>query len=80
MQAHYQNITALTQNHHALNQTGPGLPTWKWRVIPLSWNGPVSRDQEIRLFLISPFVNFILALVRVLFLVLLIVFLLNVQN
>ena len=78
--AHYQNITALTQDPHALNQTGPGLPTWQWRAIPLSWTGPVSKEQEIKLFLLSPFANLILAFLRVGFLVLLIFFLLNVRT
>ena len=76
----YQNITALTQDPQALNQTGPGLPTWQWRSIPLSWTGPVSKEQEIRLIVLSPFVNLILSFLRVGLLVLLIVFLLNLQS
>ena len=80
MQPQYQNLTALTQDPHALNQTGPGLPTWQWRSIPLTWTGPVSKEQEIRLFLLSPFVNLIVAFLRVGFLVLLIFFLLNVRT
>jgi len=76
----YQNLTALTQDPHALNQTGPGLPTWQWRSIPLSWTGPVSKEQEIRLILLSPFVNFILSFLRVGLLVFLICFLLNVRS
>ncbi len=76
----YQNITALTQDPKALNQTGPGLPTWQWRSIPLSWTGPVSKEQEIRLILLSPFVNLILSFLRVVLLVFLIVFLLRVRS
>ncbi|HJX31455.1 MAG TPA: hypothetical protein VJ624_06345, partial [Thermodesulfobacteriota bacterium] len=76
----YQNLTALTRDPHALNQTGPGLPSWKWRSVPLSWTGPVSKEQEIRLFLLSPFTNLILSFLRVGFLVFLIFFLLNVRT
>jgi hypothetical protein len=47
-------------------QTGPGLPRWQWTQVPLSWNGPVQKDQELRIVLLSPLVNFILNLLRVL--------------
>jgi hypothetical protein len=33
-----------------INQTGPGLPNWQWNTVPMSWSGPVRRDQEIHLF------------------------------
>lgn len=44
--------------------TGPGLPNWDWQEIALSWRGPVKKDQTIRLLLISPCANGILAFVR----------------
>ncbi|MGH8594859.1 MAG: hypothetical protein ACREV3_13720 [Gammaproteobacteria bacterium] len=46
-------------------QTGPGLPTWDWTDISLSWNGPVERSQDLRLFLIPPAGNLLLRLLRV---------------
>jgi hypothetical protein len=46
-------------------QTGPGLPTWRWQTIPLSWNGPVDPSQKIRLVLLSPLVNCLLGFLRV---------------
>lgn len=49
-------------------QTGPGLPRWEWKEIPLQWNGPVNKDQTIRFILFSPFVNFSLSILRVLLL------------
>lgn len=52
----------------ALIQTGPGLPTWKWRTLNLSWNGPVDPDQTFRLWLIPPIGNLLLAFLRVLLL------------
>jgi len=55
----------------ALVQTGPGLPDWQWRNVVLTWNGPVARDQELRLWLASPGLNFTLALLRVALLILL---------
>jgi hypothetical protein len=45
--------------------TGPGLPRWQWRTVSLTWRGPVEASQQIRLVLISPRVNFLLALLRV---------------
>jgi hypothetical protein len=45
--------------------TGPGLPRWRWRSVSLTWRGPVERGQQMRLWLLSPGVNFVLALLRV---------------
>ncbi len=56
----------LAYDPHAKVQTGPGVPTWTWRGIPLKWNGPVDRTQTLRLWLLSPRVNLGLALLRVL--------------
>ncbi len=49
-------------------QTGPGLPTWRWTEIALSWNGPVERGQKVGLILLPPPVNLLLNLLRVLLL------------
>ncbi len=49
----------------ALIPTGPGLPDWKWQTLPLVWNGPVTRNQTFRLYLISPTFNLALAVLRV---------------
>ncbi len=48
----------------AVIQTGPGLPDWQWTRIELSWNGPVSQTQQIRLQLISPAMNTALHFLR----------------
>jgi hypothetical protein len=50
-------------------QTGSGVPSWHWRSVSLRWNGPVTRDQQVRLFLLPPHLNLALAFIRVLFLV-----------
>jgi hypothetical protein len=49
----------------ALVSTGPGLPAWQWREVELSWAGPVARAQELRLWLVPPWLNFALGFVRV---------------
>ncbi|MEN8128613.1 MAG: lysostaphin resistance A-like protein [Pseudomonadota bacterium] len=49
-------------------QTGPGLPRWQWASIPLSWQGPVDKDQTITLSLLSPGINLVLNLISVLLL------------
>ncbi|MCD6527700.1 MAG: hypothetical protein J7K75_11990 [Desulfuromonas sp.] len=35
-------------------QTGPGLPKWQWQQIELHWNGPVTADQQLKLYLLPP--------------------------
>ncbi len=47
-------------------QTGPGLPAWKWNSVYLTWNGPVSQGETVKLFLIPPWVNSILGFIRIL--------------
>ncbi len=63
----------LLQDPKAVIQTGPGLPRWSWRQIPLRWNGPVSKEQEVTLWLLSPGMNLVLSFARVLLLAFLIV-------
>ena len=65
---YWRQQAVLIQDPNALIQTGPGLPNWKWRSFAMKWNGPVDRNQQIRLWLLSPSVNLILAFVRVLIL------------
>jgi hypothetical protein len=55
----------------AMVQTGPGLPSWTWRSVALSWNGPVQPSQRVQLILLSPQWNCVLAFVRVILLALL---------
>jgi hypothetical protein len=63
-------VSALSYSYTAIDPnavitTGPGLPRWEWRSVRLSWRGPVQRGQQIRLWLLSPSVNFLLAFLRV---------------
>jgi len=53
---------------NAMISTGPGVPRWRWRTVSLEWRGPVERTQEMRLVLLSPRTNLLLACVRVLLL------------
>ena len=68
----HQQQAVLTQDPNALIQTGPGLPRWKWRTFTMKWNGPVNRDQHVSLWLLPPWMNLILAFVRVFLLTVLI--------
>ncbi len=45
--------------------TGPGVPVWNWNRIELSWSGPVTRGQNLKLYLVPPWGNFVLAILRV---------------
>ncbi|QLA16687.1 hypothetical protein [Desulfolutivibrio sulfoxidireducens] len=55
---------ALDFDPEALIQTGPGLPDWSFHTLRLSFDGPVSRHQTIRLWLVPPWANLLLALAR----------------
>jgi hypothetical protein len=55
----------------AMIQTGPGLPGWGWRSYRLAWSGPVQHAQQIRLWVISPAVNALLTVARLVLLALL---------
>ena len=52
-------------DRNAVVQTGPGIPRWTWRQIPMRWSGPVQQGQEVHLWLLSPFENVVLGLLRV---------------
>ncbi|MHC1744069.1 MAG: hypothetical protein AB9873_13695 [Syntrophobacteraceae bacterium] len=71
---------AFVQDPKALIQTGPGLPSWSWRSIPMTWNGPVTRDQTVTLRLLPPAVNLLLGFVRVALLALLILVMLDLRQ
>ena len=70
----------LASDPDALIQTGPGLPAWRWQSVQLRWNGPVDRHQEIRLWLLSPFNNLLLGVIRVVLLLLSIWAFLDLSN
>ncbi|MCC2657209.1 MAG: hypothetical protein K0Q76_2317 [Panacagrimonas sp.] len=42
---------------NVLTQTGPGLPAWGWRQASLNWSGPVTSDQDFRLWLMPPWLT-----------------------
>jgi len=58
-------LDKLLQDPDARLQTGPGLPQWSWRSYPVSWNGPVQREQHLSVYLLSPAVNLLFNLFRV---------------
>jgi hypothetical protein len=45
--------------------TGPGLPTWDWRAVDLTWSGPVDAEQRMHLWLSPPWMTFVLELAAV---------------
>lgn len=44
--------------------TGPGLPSWTWRSVSLSWRGPVDAEQRIRFVLVPPWLHVLLSVAR----------------
>ena len=75
-----QKNTYYAQDPDALIQTGPGLPSWKWESIPMTWTGPVNKDQKIRLWLISPPANMILSFLRVILLFVMIIGIIDIRS
>lgn len=62
--------SGAAQNYNLIDptaniQTGYGLPNWSWKQISLSWNGPIVKDQEYRIVLLSPAVNSTLNFIRI---------------
>jgi hypothetical protein len=55
----------LEQDPNAQIQTGPGVPSWSWRSWRLGWSGPVEHTHTLRLYLLSPGVVAVLAVLRV---------------
>jgi hypothetical protein len=43
-------------------QTGPGIPSWQWSAVALSWNGPVERGARLALWLAPPWLTGLLGL------------------
>ncbi len=48
-----------------VNQTGPGLPGWRWNTLALNWSGPVRKNQKVTFFYTGPKTNLFLAFARV---------------
>lgn len=53
-----------TVDPEARVQTGPGLPQWEHQGYQLGFSGLVQHDQQLQLYLISPWANRILTLLR----------------
>lgn len=58
-------------------QTGPGMPSWGWRAYQLRFDGPVNKAQQLSLWLMPPWLNAMLAVLRILSLATLIAVVLN---
>lgn len=47
-------------------QTGPGVPAWQWDAYQLDWNGPVLKDQRLKIWLLPAWINSIVKCLQVL--------------
>ncbi|MES2041502.1 MAG: hypothetical protein V4495_27105 [Pseudomonadota bacterium] len=63
-----QSINYQTLDPDAKVQTGPGLPTWNWRSHRLIFDGPVRQDQQLDLWLLPPWTNKLLVVLRLILL------------
>lgn len=64
----YMSSAAKTsyRDPNAVVQTGPGLPSWSWEAVSLSWNGPVQKGETIGLVLLAPWATRSLAVLDIL--------------
>lgn len=56
----YSNVSQASiqkLDPNVLTQTGPGLPAWGWRQASLNWSGPVTPEQDFRLWLMPPWLT-----------------------
>jgi len=68
----YEQAQMLSVDPTAMIQTGPGLPDWRLHSHALYWDGPVSQNQDVTLALISPTMNKLLNVLRIVLLILLV--------
>ena len=61
-------------------QTGPGLPQWQWTSIPLSWNGSVDSQQQIRFWYLNPTASLLVNFLRVIVIIILGLLMLGIIN
>jgi len=54
--------TNLTFDPKAKIQTGPGIPSWRWRQASFGWSGPITQNQDFTPILIPPTITRLLAL------------------
>ncbi|MFN7955365.1 MAG: hypothetical protein U0610_26815 [bacterium] len=62
---------------NAVVNTGPGIPSWSWNQVSIGFSGPVQREQDVSLYLLSPAINALLNVLRATFLGLLVLRLLG---
>jgi len=55
-------------NPNASLPTGAGLPTWKWKKASINWDSPVAVDEEITVWLLSPWMYRLMEILKVVFL------------
>ena len=61
------NMSNLKYDSKAKIQTGPAVPEWSWRSVRFSWSGPVSADEKVSFVLIPLWLQRIITVVRVIF-------------
>ena len=62
--------TALREvDPNAVAQTGPGPAAWDWKSFRLDWDGPVSKESTVRLYLLGPREQLLLSLIHALVLI-----------
>lgn len=58
--------STYAQDPEAAVQTGPGVPTWRFRTWYLSWSGPVDRSHTVKLYLLTPTWHRVVCVARIL--------------
>lgn len=75
-----KEVANLKQDLQARIQTGPAVPSWKWREVNFGWRGPVTDSEMVKVVLIPPGVQRFITILRVLMLILLVAVLLGANR
>ncbi len=60
-----RNIAQNKIDPDSVVQTGPGIPGWHWQTHQFSWQSGVGSDDKLSLWLISPIMNKVLNILRI---------------
>jgi hypothetical protein len=75
----YRQFNANVYDPTSMVQTGPGRPRWTFTSVPIRWTGPVEHGQRLHLYLLSPTMNVVLAIVRAVLTIAIVLLLLPVR-
>jgi len=78
LQRRFKEKKYVQKSQNMVTQTGPGVPDWQWRSVFIDY-GRTSEEQGAAFYWTGPAINAILSFIRVLFLIVMILRLVNIN-